>query len=95
MRHNVGTFLAVLTAPAFVVVLGLVMLTILSITAPIFSAMSPDGPSDVTKDSIEFGAAHTLFTVAGMLSIPAAILLALLVGGRSTNRGEPPRRGPF
>jgi len=95
MYRPVGTIHAVVAATVMVPIFLLTLIVILGVVGPIFQAVTATGPSGVTKSVIQFGNAHKLFFVGGLLSIPIGIFLLLMVGGRSgSRRFRPPRRRP-
>jgi len=95
MRRNLGTFARLLASPAFLIVLAMVLVTIMAVAGPIFTAMSGvTGPAGVTPDAISFGPAVAVFATAGMLSVPAALVLSLMLGGDDTRPQAPRSGGP-
>lgn len=104
-RRPIGTFLMVVMAAVTVPVLAITLFVLLDISAEIFTAVEPiiTGIGDATSSDITDGTGNgfSLFATIGLLSIPGAVLLKLLVGGETSALSEdppnPPRSGgpPF
>lgn len=104
-RSGLGLFAGIMSGAVALVVLALVILFSLDLLANFFDVLIPimagvggSSPGDISTGA---GQAFTLLAVVGTLSIPAALLLAALMGGDggilSRSRPRAPRSGgpPF
>lgn len=96
MKGKAATFVSALVSAPFVLVLAVALVTILAVSGPIFEAVDANqGPGNAGKGDIDFGGAILLFASAGLISVPAALFLKLMLGGNRREQPMPQRRGPF
>jgi hypothetical protein len=91
MSRHLGEIIVVAVAAVALVASTITLLLTQHLTAPFFRQMSPDGPAGVGKDVIAVGGAQALLGI-GLLAIPVAVLLALLVAPTDRTERHQPRR---
>lgn len=97
-RRGVPLLAAFIVAAVSLVAVPIAFLFLLDLSGEFFAILTPilggvggAGPGDITSGA---GSAWVVFGTIGVLSIPAALLIAALMGGNSPSLSREPPRPP-